>query len=212
LVQTQYVAFAQELRGVGEASFVERVLELDEHGYGDKSDLYRTLARELDLPAALAASLVGDFWRRYHDFCRPFPDVRHTLERLRRRGMKIGLITNGRTSIQGGTIEALRVRDLLDAVLISESEGVRKPGRAIFERAAARLDVHLTECCHVGDHPLVDAAGAVAAGMKAVWKRVPVLACTCRARARDFGAQRAPSPGVVAIRVDALGAPAWSTR
>ena len=29
------------------------------------------------------------------------------------------------------------------------------------------------ECCHVGDNPEVDVAGAVSAGMTALWKRVP---------------------------------------
>ncbi len=83
------------------------------------------------------------------------------------------MITNGRRVIQDGTIDALEIRPLLDAILISEVEGVRKPDRAMFERAAARLGVAPHESCHVGDHPEVDFAGAIGAGMTAVWKRVP---------------------------------------
>src|SRR5204863_386245 len=103
----------------------------------------------------------------------PFPDAASTLKALRAQGKRLGVITNGRQAIQNGTIDALGLRPLVDAVLISEAEGVRKPSQAMFERAAARLGVGVAECCHVGDHPDVDVAGARAAGMKAVWKRVP---------------------------------------
>jgi putative hydrolase of the HAD superfamily len=172
LCETQYVAFESELTVLARATFVSRLLELDGHGLGDKEMVYRSLALEFDLSAALAARLVEDFWGRYHRFCRPFPDALSTLEALRAHGKVIGLITNGRRVIQEGTIAALQIRPLLDAILISEAEGVRKPDRAVFERAAARLGVTPSECCHVGDHPDVDVAGARAAGMKAVWKRV----------------------------------------
>jgi putative hydrolase of the HAD superfamily len=173
LGETQYLAFERDLTGVSPGPFVSRLLELDGHGFGDKEMVYRCLALEFNFSAALAARLVDDFWGRYHRFCRPFPDAVNTLQALRARGKIIGLITNGRRVIQDGTIDALGIRPLLDAILISEVEGIRKPDRAMFERAAARLGVAPSECCHVGDHPDVDVAGATAAGMKAIWKRVP---------------------------------------
>jgi putative hydrolase of the HAD superfamily len=66
----------------------------------------------------------------------------------------------------------------MDAVLVSESEGVSKPAREIFERAAARVGVPVQECCYVGDHPELDVAGATAAAMLAVWKRTPYWSLT----------------------------------
>ena len=173
LGDAQYLAFQSELTGVSQEQFVSRLLELDGHGLGDKEKVYGRLVLEFGLRAVLTSKLVEDFWGRYHRFCRPFPDAVHTLKALRARGKGIGLVTNGRRVIQNGTIDALQIRRLLDAILISEVEGVRKPDRAMFERAAARLGVAPSECCHVGDHPDVDIAGARAAGMKAVWKRVP---------------------------------------
>jgi putative hydrolase of the HAD superfamily len=172
LGEAQYQAFQSELKDISQEQFVARLLDLDGHGLGDKEMVYGSLALEFGLQAILAAKLVEDFWGRYHRFCRPFPDAVTTLESLRSRGKMIGLVTNGRRVIQDGTIDALQIRPLLDAILISEVEGVRKPDRAMFERAAARLGVRLSECCHVGDHPDVDIAGARAAGMKAVWRRV----------------------------------------
>ena len=125
LSETQYAAFERELTGVSREPFVSRVLELDAHGSVDKEMVYKRLVLEFDLPEALAPRLVEDFWGRYHQFCRPFPDALNTLKALRARGKAVGVITNGRQTIQNGTIDALRIRPLLDAILISETEGVR---------------------------------------------------------------------------------------
>ena len=171
LVNAQYEAFSRRLTTIGSEEFVNRVVVLDEHGHRNKSDVYATLAREYELPAPMAAELAADFWKRYHSFCQPYFDVRDTLKELRRRGKKIGVITNGTRTVQQGTIDALGIRELLDVILVSEIEGVRKPDRAIFERAAAQLGVQASECCFVGDHPEVDIAGAKAANWWPVWKR-----------------------------------------
>jgi putative hydrolase of the HAD superfamily len=171
LVQEQYSAFKGRLETIKLDHFVNRVLTLDEHGYRNKSEVYETLAREHRLPAGTAAELTADFWTRYHTFCRPYDDLLGTLEELKHRGKRIGVITNGTQTIQEGTMDALGIRELLDVVLVSETEGVRKPDPAIFERAATRLGLLPSECCFVGDHPEVDIAGAKAASWWPVWKR-----------------------------------------
>jgi putative hydrolase of the HAD superfamily len=59
--------------------------------------------------------------------------------------------------------------DLVDIVLISEQEQVRKPDPRIFARAAERLGVRTQECVFVGDNPQADICGAHQVGMKTVW-------------------------------------------
>jgi putative hydrolase of the HAD superfamily len=174
LVEAQYAAFAPTLGTALRSEFVARVLELDDHGYRDKSEVYATIARERGLSEKLARELTADFLRRYdHAFCRPFPDTVSTLTELKRRGLKTGVITNGRQSVQDGKIDALAIRGLLDTVSISEAEGLRKPDRRIFERTLARLGVAPADCAFVGDHPEVDVAGARSAGLHAIWRRSP---------------------------------------
>ena len=63
--------------------------------------------------------------------------------------------------------------DLMDEVLISEREGLRKSDRTIFERALARLRVVPAEAWYVGDHPLVDLRDAFKAGLMPVWRYTP---------------------------------------
>jgi hypothetical protein len=60
---------------------------------------------------------------------------------------------------------------MLDTVLISEIEGVRKPELEAFSRAAERLAVNLEESVFVGDNPDDDVRGSKNAGMRAVWVR-----------------------------------------
>jgi putative hydrolase of the HAD superfamily len=174
LVEAQYAAFAPRLRVNVGIDFVARVLELDAHGHGNKVEVYATIVGERGLPEGLASELTADFWRRYRQGpCRPFPDAVSTLTELRRRGLKTGVISNGVQSIQDAKIDALALRSLLDTISISETEGVRKPDRRIFERTVERLGIAPAECTFVGDHPEADIAGARAAGLHAIWRSTP---------------------------------------
>jgi len=75
-------------------------------------------------------------------------------------------------------MELLGISDAFDTVLISESEGVRKPDLAIFQRALERCGVEPCQALFVGDYPEMDVAGAVHAGLTAVWKFVPYWTLT----------------------------------
>jgi putative hydrolase of the HAD superfamily len=171
LVVAQHRRFAAALSRVTVEAYVERVVALDAHGSGDKTVAYRQVAADFALPASLAAVLTADFWATYHSFCRGFPEVVPVLAELRRRGLKLGVVTNGSVEIQEPVIQRLGIVSLLQAVLISEREGVRKPDPDIFYRALRTLGVASDDAWYVGDHPVVDIEGASAAGLTAVWRR-----------------------------------------
>lgn len=57
----------------------------------------------------------------------------------------------------------------LDAVLISEETGLRKPRWEIFAAVSDSLGIEPDEILHVGDSLSADIAGAAAVGMKTVW-------------------------------------------
>jgi len=64
---------------------------------------------------------------------------------------------------------------MFDAILISDAEGISKPDPRIFHRALEGLHVNSAQAVFVGDHPEVDVAGARAAGMRAIWRRDPIV-------------------------------------
>ncbi|XXX73410.1 HAD family hydrolase [Sorangium sp. So ce134] len=189
VVTGQHAAFSRELAGVPQERFVRRVLELDAHGYGDKAEIYPRVVRELGLPEPLAAALTAHFWDAYARVAPALPGVHATLAALRGRGHRLGIVTNGRVSVQEGKLRALGVLHAVDAVLISEREQLRKPDPAIFRRAVERLGLRAHEACYVGDHPVKDVMGAHDAGLKAVWVRTPHF----------------PAPEIAHVAIDELG-------
>jgi putative hydrolase of the HAD superfamily len=173
IVEEQFVTFQKELQGLGETHFVQRIVQLDDHGYGDKVELYGKVALEWGLPSGVSGRLIDHFWSSYDRNCQLTEDTFGTLQTLRAHGKKLGVITNGRTMRQRQKLVCLGLEKFFDAVLISESEGVRKPDPAIFNMAAERCGVNSRESVFVGDHPEVDVAGSGAAGFIPIWKRVP---------------------------------------
>jgi putative hydrolase of the HAD superfamily len=171
LVINQHHRFGAALSHVAAETYVERVVALDAHGHGDKTVAYQQVVTDFALPVSLAAALTADFWATYQSFCRGFPQVLPVLAELHQRGLKLAVVTNGSVEIQEPVIQRLGIAGLLDTVVISEREGVRKPDREIFHRALRSLGVGADEAWYVGDHPAVDIEGASAAGLTAVWRR-----------------------------------------
>lgn len=173
LFAAQHRRFERELAGLPLERFVDRLIELDDHGHADKRTSYGVLVREHGLPDALADRLVQSHREISPRVGSLFPDALATLEALRRRGLALGLISNGRVDTQGAKLQRLGLEPFFAATLISEREGVRKPDRRIFERALERLGVSADQAWFIGDHPMADVAGAHAAGLTAVWRYVP---------------------------------------
>jgi len=90
-----------------------------------------------------------------------------TLDELRRRGFKVGLI-----SVCSGDVEDVWDETTLaphfDDVVLSCTVGLRKPDPAIYRLACERLGVAPEECLFVGDGANDELAGAARVGMKAV--------------------------------------------
>jgi putative hydrolase of the HAD superfamily len=90
-----------------------------------------------------------------------------TLEELRRRGIKRGLI-----SVCSGDVEDVWEETAFaphfDDVVLSCAVGLRKPDPRIYRLACERLGVQPEECLFVGDGANDELAGAERVGMKAV--------------------------------------------
>lgn len=89
---------------------------------------------------------------------------------LRNAGLYLGCVTN--TLASGETIEAMLtlhgLRDVMDVVVVSSEEGLRKPHPRLFEAAVSGVSCEPGETVFVGDSPYHDIAGAKAIGMLAV--------------------------------------------
>jgi putative hydrolase of the HAD superfamily len=102
-------------------------------------------------------------WEHAHNFDL-FEDTLPTLDELRRRGLKLGLVSNtGRDLDAFVEHHGLQV----DAVVASGTHGKIKPHPAIFQAALERLGVSPSEAAMVGDSVEDDVDGARALGMRA---------------------------------------------
>jgi putative hydrolase of the HAD superfamily len=63
----------------------------------------------------------------------------------------------------------LGIGQFLNAVLVPDDVGWRKPNRRIFEKAISRLKVKPEETVHVRDCPLENTKGAAAVGMRTIF-------------------------------------------
>ena len=84
---------------------------------------------------------------------------------------RLGVITNGPEAIQARKFEALKVGAHFapDLFVTSERASCFKPDERIFRCALELADVEAHEAIHIGDSLEADVAGALGAGMRAVW-------------------------------------------
>jgi len=81
----------------------------------------------------------------------------------------IGIVTNGGSANQTNKINNSGLNDLVDAVIVSEEFGVKKPDPAIFHEVCSRLAIGPAASWFVGDNPEADIIGADAVGMHTIW-------------------------------------------
>lgn len=92
------------------------------------------------------------------------------LEELRRRGYRLGLISNaGDDEDVQVLIDKAHLRPYLEYIISSAACGIRKPHPRIFEMALESLGAQPGEAVMVGDFLAADVLGANSLGMGSVW-------------------------------------------
>jgi putative hydrolase of the HAD superfamily len=128
--------------------FTEKIIR----GMGGDSARARECAVEMTL-----------LWERSENFDL-YEDVPPVLARLRRHGLRIGLVSNTGRDLD----EFVSLHDLdVDCALSSRVHGWTKPHPTIFRAVLERLGVEPPAAAMVGDSPEDDVEGARALGMRA---------------------------------------------
>jgi putative hydrolase of the HAD superfamily len=96
-----------------------------------------------------------------------FPDVPPALERMRRAGLRLVVVSNWDVSLHERLAET-GIAGRVDAAVASAELGVAKPDPAIFAHALGLAGVPAGDAVHAGDSPREDVAGARAAGIEPV--------------------------------------------
>jgi putative hydrolase of the HAD superfamily len=170
-IADQYRRYKEQLGNVTEAAYAERFLDIEDNGRIGKHLVYPALVKELGITAVSPETLLEDYRAIYPNFAVTNPGALETLKALRQAGFKIGILTNGNVAVQDGKIDVIGIRPLLDAIVISEAVGLKKPDPAIFLLAAEKIGEAAEACLFVGDNPEVDIVGAAGVKMQTIWFR-----------------------------------------
>lgn len=100
----------------------------------------------------------------------PFADACETLDALKERGYRLGIIANQVTGT-AQRLDAWGLLDFFDVVAASAELGVAKPDKLIFEKALELAGCQPCNSVMVGDRLDNDIRPAKALGMKTVWIR-----------------------------------------
>lgn len=165
----------------------ERLVKAINDGLADASERYWAEGREappgfvfsrLQGEIAAASGLVASraeleevYVKARMSRQRPLPGALELLQGLRSRGVRCGLVSNTAFSREpmDNYLHSQGLDQLLDVVVYSSEAGWRKPKSQVFGIALGRLGLRPADVAFVGDDPEADVAGAMGAGLAAVW-------------------------------------------
>lgn len=136
--------------------------------------ILRHLAVESEKDRRTAIARVAEEHRKSNLWSRPSAGAAETLSALRRRGYRLGVVSNADGRVRA-LLEKAQVASFFECILDSAEIGLEKPDRRIFLAAAEKLGLPAESCAYVGDIYEIDILGAQGAGL------YPVLIGDCPA-------------------------------
>jgi putative hydrolase of the HAD superfamily len=118
---------------------------------------------------ALTVAIADRFARLRDEEMHVFPGAVDALEDLRRRGVRLALITNGDGETQRKKIERFSLDVHFDHIQIEGEHGFGKPEERAYRHALAALDVAANETWMVGDNLEWEVAAPQRLGIYSVW-------------------------------------------
>lgn len=161
-VKSGYKAVSDYLGG----GYEERLWELFEDKKPAIDVLLREIGREGEKDKAVAV------YRNHKPSITLYPGVKELIDELKSRGIKVGIITDGRPDGQRKKLEALGLDE--EVVITDElgGEQFRKPCDIAFRIMMTRWKLNPSEIVYVGDNIIKDFQAPQQLGMKSIWFRI----------------------------------------
>ena len=131
-------------------------------------ELLRELGRENEKTKVL------EVYRSHKPNIHLYKGVSELITGLKKKGIKIGIITDGRPEGQRNKLEALELYSMMDDVIITDELGgpqFRKPCDIAFRIMTTKWRLNLADVMYIGDNIVKDFQAAKQLGMSSLWFR-----------------------------------------
>ncbi|WP_042200217.1 HAD family hydrolase [Paenibacillus camerounensis] len=130
-------------------------------------EVFRTVARDLGGEPGQAWLHETVRWMRTLSMIHIslYDGVAEILGRLRSRGKKVFLLSNGQKTFIEAELTMLGILHLFDGIAISSEAGVSKPDPLFYRYLAEHYGADLSSAVMIGNDPRTDIAGANAVGI-----------------------------------------------
>lgn len=116
--------------------------------------------------ADYALQMESHYWLVFMDHLEWRAGAKTFLEKAKKLGLKICIVTDLTTSIQLKKWNKMGLHQYVQFLVSSEESGIEKPGKYIFELALEKLKLKAESVIMIGDSEKKDILGAEAIGIK----------------------------------------------
>ncbi len=153
---------------LGTDAYVAKLWKYFVEGIPAIDALLREIGRKGEREACLS------IYRNHKPDIHLYDGVEDMFKKLKTKGYKLGIITDGRPKGQRNKIESLGVEKWIDDIIITDQLGgvqFRKPCDIAFRVMQTKWRMHPSEIVYVGDNPVKDFQAPQQLGMKSLWCR-----------------------------------------
>ncbi|HSI01622.1 MAG TPA: HAD family hydrolase [Reyranella sp.] len=179
--------FAPHLDLHDDAALARARLAIMDEARAMRSDRSEAARMRLDIPAARRLSVrrglarlgyrddaladhIGDaFTELRRAEYRLYPDAHATVDALRRRGVRLALVTNGAGETQRAKIERFELAHRFDHIQIEGEFGLGKPEPDVYRHALERLGCDACDAWMVGDNYEWEVEAPQKLGLCGIW-------------------------------------------
>lgn len=159
-VRSGYKAVSEYLGG----KYEEKLWSYFEEGKPAIDEMLKEIGREVEKAEVLKV------YRSHKPDIHPYSGVAEMIAELKAKGIKVGIITDGRPEGQRNKLDALGL-DVDDVIITDELGGIqfRKPCDIAFRIMATRWRLNPADVVYVGDNPAKDFQALQQLGMRSLW-------------------------------------------
>ena len=135
-----------------------------------RREIVKLALEAFDITGSQRANELADNFTAYKDslVCL-FPNTIETLTKLRTKGYRLGLITNGSSKGQRAKLERFGLHSFFEIILIDQEVGFGKPDIRIYELGLKLLGLSVEDVWMVGDNLVWDIEPPKSMAIFTVW-------------------------------------------